>query len=44
MTLAMKSVKKQALMLVLLPLLCHCSERRVTGAALDAAGTDFAAL
>jgi len=39
----MKSMKKQTLMLVLLPLLCHCSARRVTGAAPDAAGTDLVA-
>jgi len=41
-TLAMKSMKIQTLMLVLLPLLGHCSARQVTGAALDAAGTDLA--
>ena len=36
-------MKKQTLMLVLLPLLCHCSARRVTDAAQDAAGTDLVA-
>ena len=41
-TLVMKSMKKQTLML-LLPLLCHCSVRRVTDAAQDAAGTDLVA-
>ena len=39
-TLAMKSMKKQTLMLVLLPLLCHCSARRVVQ---DATGTDLVA-